>query len=152
MVFSFPVARKRFHVVVEKQRERFVDAHRRKVTVSTLESEPETLREKAGRRLLVARRNDGVVDHDRHRPPPAGPQRHCLSMFRRPPHQRSDTATPSSSSASRRRGPSAVASGSARGEKNPCSTISRPGCGGVSWRKLLTTNTAIWSRREPAGL
>jgi hypothetical protein len=52
MVFSFSVARKRFHVVVEEQRERFVDAHRCEVTVSILESEPEELREKAGRSLL----------------------------------------------------------------------------------------------------
>src|ERR1700694_900477 len=65
------MALERFHVVVEEQRERFVDAHRRKVTVSTLEFEPEELREKAGRSLLVARRNDGVVEHDRHRPPSA---------------------------------------------------------------------------------
>jgi hypothetical protein len=68
MVFSFSVARKRFHVVVEEQRERLVDAHRREVTVSILEFEPEQLREKAGRSLFVARGDDGVVEHDRHRP------------------------------------------------------------------------------------
>jgi len=49
------MALERFYVVVEEQRESFVDAHRREVTVLTLESEPKELREETGRSLLVAR-------------------------------------------------------------------------------------------------
>ena len=67
--------------VAKEQRKTTVDAHRCEVAVLAIEAEPKDLREKAGRSFLVTRWNDGVVEHDRHRPSPAGLNALCLSIW-----------------------------------------------------------------------
>src|ERR1700721_298111 len=55
--------------VSEGQRERVVDAHRRKVTAGALDAQPKDLREQASGGILVAGPNDGVVECDCHGTP-----------------------------------------------------------------------------------
>jgi len=50
----------------EVQDKRVVHPDRRKVRDSGLDLQPEDAREKPGGRLVVVRRDDRVVEHDRH--------------------------------------------------------------------------------------
>ena len=75
------VALECFSTVAKEQCKTSVDAHRCEVAVVTLEAKPKQLREKAGRSFLVTCWNDGVVEHDRHRPSLAGFNDLCLSIW-----------------------------------------------------------------------
>src|ERR1700721_1347977 len=55
-----------FGVVVEQQRQRLVDPHRREIAGAPA-LQAENIGEEFGRRDLVARRHDGVVERDGHR-------------------------------------------------------------------------------------
>src|SRR5262249_29675337 len=71
----------KFAVVVEQQRQGLVDPHRREITGSSA-LEPEVMREEFGRRSLVARRHDRVVERDGHGP--SSSSRGERSSLRRP--------------------------------------------------------------------
>src|SRR5262249_51835400 len=74
-------ALKRFYVVVEEQRESFVDTHRREVAILTLESKPKSCAKKRAEASLSPRGNDCVAEHDRHRPPLAVSERPFVDRF-----------------------------------------------------------------------
>src|ERR1700730_16261852 len=57
-------------VVVEQQCQRLVHAHRCEMLARPVKTQGEKAREKEGRRFLVARRHDRMVERDRHRCPP----------------------------------------------------------------------------------